>query len=221
MAKCKQCNIEILDETEVCPLCMSILEQTDEVENMYPDVRVKMRYMNLICNIYLFLALCTEAVIIYLDVRFQTQVWWSILTAVGLFYVYLVLRFAVVGKSGYRSKIITLTILAVLASVGIDMAIGYQGWSVDYVLPAGIVIVDIVILFLMYYNRRNWQSYIMWQILMVLVSIGMIFLFIFGIIDKPYLMVAAVMATASMFLGTLIFGDRRARVEVQRRFHIK
>ena len=219
MAKCKQCNIEILDETEVCPLCMSILEQTDEVENMYPDVRVKMRYMNLICNIYLFLALCTEAVIIYLDVRFQTQVWWSILTAVGLFYVYLVLRFAVVGKSGYRSKIITLTILAVLASVGIDMAIGYQGWSVDYVLPAGIVIVDIVILFLMYYNRRNWQSYMMWQIFMILCSLIPAGLFIAGVENNAYLAFLPMVLSVTIFAGTLIIGDRRARTELYRRFH--
>ena len=69
-------------------------------------------------------------------------------------------------------------------------------------------------------NRRNWQSYIMWQILMLLVSVGMIILFIFEIIDKPYLMGIAVMCSVFLFLGTLIFGDRRARVEVQRRFHI-
>ena len=55
---------------------------------------------------------------------------------------------------------------------------------------------------------------------MLLVSVGMIILFIFEIIDKPYLMGIAVMCSVFLFLGTLIFGDRRARVEVQRRFHI-
>ena len=220
MAKCKTCNIEILDETEVCPLCMSILEQTDEVENMYPDVRVKMRFMNLVCNIYLFLAICAEAVIIYLDIRFQTQVWWCVLTGLGLFYFYLVLRFAVVGKSGYRSKIITLTILAVLAAVGADMASGYRGWSVDYVLPAGILLVDIVILWLMFFNRRNWQSYMMWQILMVLCSLIPVGLFIAGVENNAYLAFAPLVLSVVIFLGTLIIGDRRARTELYRRFHI-
>ena len=52
MAKCKTCNVEILDEAEVCPLCMSILQQTDPVENMYPDVRLRVRNLTLFCNIY-------------------------------------------------------------------------------------------------------------------------------------------------------------------------
>ena len=219
MARCVNCNIEILDETEVCPLCMSILEPTVEVENMYPDVREKTRFMKLICNIYLFLTICAEAVMIYLDVRFQSPIWWSILVGVGLFYFYLVLRFAIVGKSGYRSKIITLTILAVLAAVGVDMASGYRGWSVDYVLPAGIVVVDVVILFLMYYNRRNWQSYMMWQIFMILCSLIPMVLFIAGLEQNAYLAFLPMVLSAAIFLGTLIIGDRRARTELYRRFH--
>lgn len=48
MSRCKQCNIEVLDETERCPLCHSVLEPTIEVENMYPDVKIKTRRMMLL-----------------------------------------------------------------------------------------------------------------------------------------------------------------------------
>ena len=41
MSKCRNCNVEISDETERCPLCGSVLEYTGEVENMYPDVRMQ------------------------------------------------------------------------------------------------------------------------------------------------------------------------------------
>ena len=60
----------------------------------------------------------------------------------------------------------------------------------------------------------------MWQILMLLVSGCMILLYIFGVMTSPYMLGIAVMCSGMLFLGTLIFGDRRARVEVQRRFHI-
>ena len=53
MSRCRQCNIEILDETERCPLCNSVLEQTVELENMYPDVRMITRKLMLISRIYL------------------------------------------------------------------------------------------------------------------------------------------------------------------------
>ena len=220
MAKCRNCKIEILDETGVCPLCMSILEPTVEVENMYPDVRERMRWMTIACNIYLFLAICAEAVMIYIDIRLESQIWWSVLAGLCLLYGYLVMRYAIVGKSGYRSKIITLSILAVLACVGADMAIGYRGWSVDYVLPAGILLVDGVILWLMYYNRRNWQSYMMWQIFMILCSLIPAALFIAGIENNAYLAFLPLVVSAVIFTGTLIIGDRRARTELYRRFHI-
>ena len=74
MAKCRTCNIEILDETNVCPLCMSILEPTMEVENMYPDVRDRMRWLTLACNIYLFLALCAEALMVYIDISTMSEI---------------------------------------------------------------------------------------------------------------------------------------------------
>ena len=220
MAKCRKCNIEVLDEAVACPLCMSILEPTDEVENMYPDVRIRMRRLNLVCNIYLFLAICLEAVLIYVNFITKPQIWWCVISGLMLLYVYLVLRYAVLGKSGYRSKIITLTILAVLSAVAMDMISGFHGWSVDYVLPAGIVIVDIVILCLMYFNRRNWQSYMMWQLFMILCSLIPAGLFIAGLERNHYLAFTPLVLSSAIFLGTLIIGDRRARRELYRRFHI-
>jgi hypothetical protein len=143
-----------------------------------------------------------------------------VLLGLGMLYVYLVLRYAVLGKSGYRSKIITLSILAVLAAVGADMAIGYRGWSVDYVLPAGILAVDVVILFLMYFNRRNWQSYMIWQIFMILCSLIPAGLYLLELEQNVYLALLPLIVSGIIFLGTFIIGSRRARTELYRRFHI-
>ena len=76
MSKCIRCQVEILDETERCPLCDSVLEKTVEVENMYPDVRIKSRKMSLISRIYLFCAILAEAVLIYLNVVLESRIWW-------------------------------------------------------------------------------------------------------------------------------------------------
>ena len=52
MSKCRQCNLEILDETERCPLCDSVLEHTIEVENMYPNVGVQTRKWVFLSRVY-------------------------------------------------------------------------------------------------------------------------------------------------------------------------
>ena len=57
MAKCLNCQIEVLDDVESCPLCRAILEPTEEVENMYPNVRSHIQHMTFYLRVYLFCAI--------------------------------------------------------------------------------------------------------------------------------------------------------------------
>ena len=210
MSRCKQCNVEILDETERCPLCHSVLEKTVEVENMYPNVRTMTRRLALLSRIYLFVAILVEALLIYLNVLSDSEMFWSAIPGLAMLYGYLVLRYAILGKSGYKGKIIVLTLIAILMVVAIDFVVGYRGWSVNYALPSAILLVDAGILILMCINRRNWQSYMMWQIFMILCSVVPLVLYAVGIVTAPILALLAFAFSTALFLGTLIIGDRRA-----------
>ena len=221
MSRCKQCNVEILDETERCPLCHSVLEKTVEVENMYPNVRTMTRRLALLSRIYLFVAILVEALLIYLNVLSDSEMFWSAIPGLATLYGYLVLRYAILGKSGYKGKIIVLTLIAILMVVAIDFVVGYRGWSVNYALPSAILLVDAGILILMCINRRNWQSYMMWQIFMILCSVVPLVLYAVGIVTAPLLALLAFAFSTALFLGTLIIGDRRARTELRRRFHVR
>ncbi len=221
MSRCKQCNVEILDETERCPLCHSVLEKTVEVENMYPNVRTMTRRLALLSRIYLFVAILVEALLIYLNVLSDSEMFWSAIPGLAMLYGYLVLRYAILGKSGYKGKIIVLTLIAILMVVAIDFVVGYRGWSVNYALPSAILLVDAGILVLMCINRRNWQSYMMWQIFMILCSVVPLVLYAVGIVTAPLLALLAFAFSTALFLGTLIIGDRRARTELRRRFHVR
>ena len=221
MSRFKQCNVEILDETERCPLCHSVLEKTVEVENMYPNVRTMTRRLALLSRIYLFVAILVEALLIYLNVLSDSEMFWSAIPGLAMLYGYLVLRYAILGKSGYKGKIIVLTLIAILMVVAIDFVVGYRGWSVNYALPSAILLVDAGILVLMCINRRNWQSYMMWQIFMILCSVVPLVLYAVGIVTAPILALLAFAFSTALFLGTLIIGDRRARTELRRRFHVR
>ena len=212
MSRCKQCNVEILDETERCPLCHSVLEKTVEVENMYPNVRTMTRRLALLSRIYLFVAILVEALLIYLNVLSDSEMFWSAIPGLAMLYGYLVLRYAILGKSGYKGKIIVLTLIAILMVVAIDFVVGYRGWSVNYALPSAILLVDAGILILMC---------MMWQIFMILCSVVPLVLYAVGIVTAPLLALLAFAFSTALFLGTLIIGDRRARTELRRRFHVR
>ena len=220
MSKCRNCNVEILDETEFCPLCHSVLEQTEELENMYPDARMKTQKLKFATRLYLFCALVVEFLLIVIDFHGENQVHWSVLVGLGLLYVYTVLRYAVLGKSGYRAKTIVLVLLAVLITVVVDFITGYRGWSVDYVASGGILLVDVIIIALMIWNRRNWQSYIMWQITMILFALIPAVLYLIGLERNFIMAFLPLIVSVFLFIGTLMIGGRRAGQELYRRFHI-
>lgn len=221
MSICKKCNLEILDETERCPLCNSVLEQTVEVEDMYPNVRVMARKLMLISRIYLFSAIIAEVLLVYINVVTDSEIWWSAITGLSLLYVYMLIRFAILGKSGYQSKVTLLSLIAVLMLVAIDFLYGYRGWSINYALPVVILLVDMSILILMILNRRNWQSYMMWQLFMILCSVVSLVFSLIGIATRPFMGELAFAASVLLFVGTVIIGDRRARTELKRRFHVR
>lgn len=220
MSRCRKCSVEILDATESCPLCHSVLEQNEEMENMYPNARQATKKMVFFIRIYMFCAIIAEFGLIIFDLSRNAEIKWSVVIGLLLLYIYTIFRYAVIGKTGYRSKIIVLTLVTVLIAIAADFATGYHGWAVDFVLSIGIILVDIVIFILMMYNHRNWQSYIMWQILMILCSIIPTTLYIVGIERYAHLAFAPLFLSSFLFLGTLIIGGPRARTELQRRFHI-
>lgn len=220
MGKCQNCKVEVLDVTDRCPLCQSILEQTDELENMYPNARIKMRRLMFISRIYLFCAIIAETILLFINYNTNTEIWWSAITGVALLFGYTVLRYAILGKSNHKSKTFIIALMAVLCAVTVDFVIGYSGWSVDYVLPSGILVVDAFIIICMICNHRNWQSYIIWQIFMIFLSLIPIILFETDLERNQYMAFMPLAVSSAIFLGTMIIGDRRAQTELKRRFHI-
>lgn len=220
MAKCNNCNIEILDETEYCPLCRSVLAHSDTMENMYPDVRLVMQRRMFLSRIYLFCGLIAEVALILINILCHSTIWWSAITGLGILYGYMVLRYAIIGEAGYRTKIILLSLIGIISIISVDFITGFRGWSVDYALPGVILLMNIAIIVCMIVNRRNWQSYIILQISMILCSLLPILLNLFELERNRYMAFAPLAASVLLFAGTMILGGHRATTELKRRFHV-
>ena len=221
MSKCNNCKITILDDTSSCPLCHQVLEGDGlEGYDMYPDVRGSQKKFRLFENIVLFISIVIAISVLTIDYLGGKIFGWSMVVILVLIYANTLIRLAITGKSGYVFKTISMVVIAVLVLLGIDYSTGYRGWALNYILPTGIILMDIAILVVMIINFRNWQSYMMTQILMILLSIIPLVLLAVGVIDNKYMAIAAMAASLFLFLGTLIIGDKRARTELQRRFNI-
>lgn len=222
MKECKKCRVEVLDDTMVCPLCSSVLEVTGEEEKStgYPNVRAVSRKLNFIVRLYSFLAIVTEAVLIIVNYLNFHGIWWSAISGISILYFYITLKYSLQKNNGYKTVILIQVIGAVLLVIAADNIVGYRGWSVNYVLPSAVLLLNVTIVMLMIFNMSNWQSYILMQILTVIVSFVCILLWRFKVITSPIITFVAMGTSLCLLLGTLIFGDRKAKAELKRRFHV-
>ena len=176
--------------------------------------------MKFVSRLYLFCAILAEFILVLIDFQGENQIHWSILAGLGLLYVYMILRYAVVGKSGYRVKTIVLILVAVLSLIAVDFFIGYRGWSIDYAITGGLLLVDVIIIGLMIGNRRRWQTYMTTQISMIFLSIVPVVLYLMGVASNIKLAFLPLAVSVFLFVGTLMIGGRKAVQELYRRFYI-
>ena len=222
MSKCRQCQVIIRDDTEVCPLCKCVLDTDGDGEYKYPDIWAKNHILKFLIRIYLFVAILVESLLVLLNYLYFDGLYWSVITGVIFAYIYWTLAYTVsYSRAGYRMKIIVGVASALVLLLVIDQVLGSRGWSIDYAFPAALLATDVTILFLIAFNRKNWQSYISFEITMIVFSLIPILLEVFGFGSAPLLSYIALAVAIFIFLGTMIIGGNRAMTELKRRFHIK
>ncbi len=222
MRECRRCRVEVLDDTRICPLCRNVLEISGDGHPCtgYPDVKAESRKYALILRLYSFLAIVIEAALAAVNYFRFRGIWWSAISGIAFLYFYITLRYSLRKNTGYQKRIIIQIIGAVAMVIAIDHILGYQGWSLNYILPGAILLLDVTVIILMLLNMQNWQSYIPMQILAVVAAADCILFWRLGFITSPVPTFLALACSVCMLLGTLMLGDRKAKAELKRRFHV-
>lgn len=218
-SKCNLCGVEILDDTKVCPLCHNVLEAGNYALSRYPNVREKQKKLSLTLRILLVVWISVTAISVFLNVQIYRGWWWSVLVGGILFYP-LYLIYMIAKDKGYIHRMFSATIGALILVLLIDGVTGFHGWSVDYLLPGALILVDIALLVLMIVNRRRRHSYMIFQLAVVCLGIVPLILIAVGLVQHPLFSEIAFLLTVLVFLGTLIIGGQEARQELKRRFHV-
>ncbi len=208
----------------VCPLCNSVLEVKEgeeEGQDMYPDVRLRTRMFQIVVRVYFVASILLEIALVVINSLTFSGTWWSVICGAAFLFLFFTLSFSVSNHNyGHILKIAVEAVVIVLFTLLVDVIIGYRGWSLTYAMPSVIIMVDIAIIVLMIANNLNWQSYISLQLTMIGFSAVGIVLFFVGFIKKPLLTFISLLVSLLLFLGTVLIGDRRAKTELKRRFHV-
>lgn len=227
---CRNCNVIIYDDTDVCPLCHSVLDELSEEEMHqspvigsgapYPDVRKRTKRLHFVMRLILFLFILAEIGLIIINRVATPHFWWSGISGIAMIYTYLSMIYWINHDAGYAAKIGLQLILTMTLLLGIDYFTGMSGWSLKWAIPGVILFGDAIVFFLMMLNRQHWYSYTLLLLLIAICSVAIISLYFSGKIANVVLPVTCTAVTGVYLLGTIIFGDREITRELKRRFHV-
>lgn len=224
MKKCKKCHVKIVDDTMICPLCKTVLEKDcDEMPgtSMYPQVTASTHVMKIIGRLYLFIAICCEAILLLINYFTYSGVKWSLICGCVFLYCFLTLKYSLDNQNaGFRSKILLQSVALGGMLVLIDHIVGYRGWSVNYAIPCIIIIMDVTILVVMLVNLDFWQRFIALLLVMVVASLGLLVLSLVHVIQHPILSFVALGISVFEFSMSFILGGKKASNELRRKFYV-
>lgn len=235
MAKCIRCKIQIDDDSMMCPLCDGVLVRDDvEYENAikdkngiyisrsttYPDVAPTLRRMKFFIKLAIFLAAVAAVLALVIDYYTSNGISWSPIVGLLLAYGCFTLVYSFSTQRTLQKIIHVQTILAIVSMVALDYLLGHRGWAIKYAIPITLMAIPVGVVVLMIINVENWQSYIMTEITVTVVSVILLILAICGVFKSTILLLIAALVSGIILAGTILFGSRLVSDEIKRRFRV-
>ncbi len=221
MSRCKRCMVEILDDAEICPLCGNVLTREETDGNMhYPNVSRKTKALKRVVNALIYAMIVIEVVLCVVNYYMDDRISWSAVTGVCIAYAAFTTGYFYYRKNSHIRKIFSQSLTVMLLLIVLDALTGMEGWSIVYGLPCAVLLLDVILVVCMLVNLSHWQSYLLVQIFSLLVSVGLLLLYLFGYTKSPVLPWVSFGTSAVIFSFCCSMGYRKAKSELKKRFYI-
>ena len=136
MSRCSHCGVEILDDTEHCPLCHNVLENTGRGRMTYPNVLHKIKKINFLFRLFLFLAIILAVAVVAANFVYHPETWWSVIFIAAEVYG-IIMLYLFTKDTGYRIRIIVGIFGFLLFDILADRITGYEKLAELPALSAG------------------------------------------------------------------------------------
>lgn len=219
MKRCKRCDIWVMDDTALCPLCDSVLEGEGKGVNTYPKLEDEFHRFVLFRKIIHFILLVTAVLSTLVNYLTFNGSFWSLIVLASIVYCLFTINYTVKNRTNLGAKVIFQAVGILILTWVIDMVTGYTGWSIRYAIPDMLLLADAVLVALMLFNTVRWQGYFMCQLAVTILSLIPVILAALDIVDNMHLAIVTCVILWLVLAGTLIFGGRRVKSELARRFH--
>lgn len=221
MKYCNRCNIVIENNLDKCPLChQKLLKNNDiEVKDFAIQKRSGIDLNRKIIRLLIFLFILVIGINIVLNIAFSYKFIWAPYSIVILFYVYLMIREAVLTYKNIGSiVVINVYMLSVIGFI-LDIILGFRGWSIDYLIPILVLSGIISLIVFLFIKPKMFANYFIYVLTMTFFGIIELVFLLSGIIKVKIISIIAIFISIMSIIGLFMFGNEEAKNEFVKRFH--
>lgn len=220
MRVCSRCKVKIENNNIDCPLCGKITAEIDKnYEEDYPTNISKKKYKTPI-KIISFIGVVIVIVLFVIN-RFNPATSLFTILFIGSTVYFTLSTVAIIESRRNLGLMLFINVMLMsLFCVFIDFKTGPRMWSIDYVVPALIILGATIITLIIAIKPMLLRNYLMYQLstaLMGLLSFGIIFT------DLPTVkwpITVSAIYSLLIFVGMFLFGDKKTKHEIKKRFHL-
>ena len=220
MRYCRHCRVTLANDIEYCPLCDMQTDVTDDTfEDDYPYVRSGFS-RSMLLRLITFIAVVFIAASLLINHLVPTENPWAIITAAAIVYAWIntmnSLKAAPNPASILLVQLFTVSGFVVL----VDWFTGWNHWSITYVIPGLIIAAALALLLMIVIKPRRYRAYTIYQLMIAVLGVLSIFLWVFGVSDVEWPVMAAAGVSLLCFVTMLVFAHRHTGHELRKRFHV-
>lgn len=133
MIRCKKCDVLVDTIGETCPLCGVHLKKNPTPT--YPKITTKSTWL-FIKRTLLLLVILITGIVVVINRLLNPDTRWSIFVFAGLLSMYTIFLNIMKGRKRVFSMMFSICFVLILITVFWDNLFGFNGWSLNFVLPS-------------------------------------------------------------------------------------
>lgn len=215
--ECLKCGVKVDATGNICPLCHSHIEKNGDAS--YPLIKHRLTG-GLVKKILLFFTILVSILAIFLNAVTTPSINWASFVVAGAISMYIISVGIMKGHRRILSMMFYMCFLLLLVALLWDNVFGFNGWSINYVLPSlaiGYGVFLLILRVISYFAFRENSTYIYLHVLLEFLPL---ILYYKGIVTfKPLAVISAGCGLVN-FLVLILFDASKLKEDMMKKLHI-
>lgn len=219
MQYCESCKLNIRDNKKACPLCQNPLAETDNGERIFPTIPIRYN-SHLALKILIFISVNIIVVSLAVYAIFPVSLNWPKYIISTIVSMWIILAVAIRKRNNISKNILFQVAIISLISIFWDWTTGFNGWSIDYIIPLICVAAMVVLIILSIIIHTSPSNYLFYLLLDIMLGFLPIIFILFNWVNVLYPSVICIAVSIISLSAILLFEGDSIKEELKKRMHV-